>query len=124
MFEVEITKSFSSAHCLRGYKGKCEALHGHNWKVDFVARAEELDELGMVVDFTIFKKEANALLEIYDHVYLNETAPFDEINPSSENIAKVFFEVMSEKINDDRVRMVSVAVWESEGSKATYRPSK
>ena len=121
MYTVAIERSFSSAHNLRGYMGKCESLHGHNWKVEVVVGAEKLDHLGMVVDFTILKEVTDALLESYDHTYLNEVPPFDRINPSSENLSQVFFDALSEKINDDRLRVQAVSVWESDRSKATYR---
>jgi 6-pyruvoyltetrahydropterin/6-carboxytetrahydropterin synthase len=123
MMRVSVKMSFSSAHSLRGYMGKCEALHGHNWDVEAVAEAETLDHLGMVIDFKILKKHLDDLLERYDHKHLNEIPPFDEINPSSENIAKFFFDELAKKIDDDRVKIAEMSVWESKGSRATYTPS-
>ena len=122
MFRVAIVRSFSSAHRLRGYKGKCEALHGHNWKVEFVARAPELDALGMVIDFAEFKRCADEVLAPFDHVLLNEVPPFDRINPSSENMARELFDRMAGRIDDGRVTMAELSVWESDNSRATYRP--
>ena len=120
MYRVAITREFSSAHSLREYMGKCEALHGHNWKVEIVAESETLDRLGMVLDFTILKAKASEVLEPLDHAHLNELAPFDTINPSSENLAKYIFDEMSARVNDDRVRIAEVSVWESGNNKAIY----
>lgn len=121
MYTVSITRMFSAAHKLREYMGKCETLHGHNWKVEVTAQAKELDKLGMVVDFKDLKKHTDALLERFDHAYLNDVKPFDKVNPSSENMARVIFDELSEKVSDDRVSLLKVSVWESEGSRATYR---
>jgi 6-pyruvoyltetrahydropterin/6-carboxytetrahydropterin synthase len=82
-----IESQFSAAHQLRGYKGKCENLHGHNWRVQVVVNAEKLNEIGLVIDFYELKKTTNEILSSLDHSVLNEIFPFTEINPSSENIA-------------------------------------
>lgn len=123
MYTISIIRFFSSAHSLREYTGKCEALHGHNWKVEVFVASDKLDKLGMVIDFKVLKARLDELLEKYDHVLLNNVAPFDTINPSSENIARVFYEVLSSKLNDDRVKVQSLIVWESENSKAIYSES-
>lgn len=120
MYTVSVIRHFSSAHSLREYLGKCEALHGHNWKVEVYVGGRDLDKLGMVIDFKIIKTCLDELLEQYDHVVLNEVPPFDKINPSSENIARVFFEKLSAELNDENVKVQSLVVWESENSKATY----
>ena len=85
MYRVVVQTFFSSAHCLREYEGPCEALHGHNWKVTVAVEAEKLDRLGMVIDFKVLKREVNRIIQRLDHTYLNEIAPFDTVNPSSEN---------------------------------------
>lgn len=120
MYTALVIRNFSSAHCLREYKGKCEAVHGHNWKVEITVGSETLDELGMVYDFSVLKQKADQLLDTFDHVFLNDVPPFDQVNPSSENIARVIYERMSEVVNDDRVTVLLVSVWESDNSKATY----
>ena len=122
MYTVSIEKIFSAAHCLREYKGKCEALPGHNWKVEVVAGADQLDPLGMVVDFTVLKKITDEILDRFDHVMLNDVPPFDTINPSSENLARVVFDEVASRLDDERVRLLAVSVWESDTSKATYTP--
>ena len=88
MFEVMVLGEFSSAHNLRGYKGKCEDLHGHNWKVELIAQNNALDATGMVVDFRELKAKLNNVLEELDHKYLNDIDYFKKVNPTSENIAK------------------------------------
>ncbi len=116
MYKVKVKGNFSSAHNLRGYKGKCEQLHGHNWEVEIVASKRELDKIGMVIDFKLLKNKLNALLEKLDHKYLNDIAYFKKENPTSENIAKYIFEILKLQIPDIK----SVTVWESSNSSATY----
>jgi len=116
MYSVKVEGDFSSAHNLRGYKGKCEALHGHNWKVEVVAQSEVLDKIGMLIDFKFLKKELNALLDTLDHKYLNKMPYFLKNNPTSENIAKYIYDKLKNKIPE----IYSVTVWESVNSSATY----
>jgi len=120
MYEVTAEGHFSAAHNLRGYQGQCENLHGHNWRVRVTVAAEALDELGLVVDFKLLKRQMNEVLDKLDHGYLNEVPPFDETNPSCENLAHYIHQQMSSRINNDRVAVARVQVWESEGSNATY----
>jgi len=120
MYELGVERTFSAAHSLRGYEGCCENLHGHNWRVEAVAAAETLDELGLALDFRVFKRAVDEILAELDHRYLNEIPPFDQINPSCENIARHIHEQLSARLNDDRVRIARVRVWESEGSSATF----
>jgi len=116
MFSLKVEGSFSSAHNLRGYKGKCEDLHGHNWRVELAVRSLSLDNLGMVLDFKHLKKELNVILEELDHKYLNKLVFFKKINPTSENIAKYIYNKLK-----DRVPLLnSVTVWENSTSSATY----
>ena len=120
MYEVSKEAMFSGAHNLREYKGKCEAVHGHNWRVQVFVAAMQLDPLGMVVDFTILAKELNQVLARLDHKDLNAVPPFDTVNPSSENIAKYLYDEMGARINDDRVKVSRVMVWETDPSCAIY----
>ena len=120
MFEISKEAMFSGAHSLREYKGKCEAVHGHNWKVKVFVAAKQLDRLGMVVDFTILGRELNGLLARLDHKDINAVPPFDTLNPSSENIAKYIYDEMAVRINDDRVKVSRVMVWETDPSCAIY----
>lgn len=118
MFTVKVRTNFSSAHNLRGYKGKCEDLHGHNWRVDVSVASEKLDNIGMVVDFKLLKREVNAIISLLDHKYLNDTDRFREHNPTSENIARYIYEKLSEMRPDLAVK--EVTVWETDTSSATY----
>lgn len=118
MYEIKVKSSFSGAHKLRGYKGKCEELHGHNWHVEAVAGAEELDELGMVLDFKDFKATLNECLLAFDHKYLNDIEHFKKVNPTSENMAKYIYEDISAKLTGVVVKRVTV--WETHSSSATY----
>jgi 6-pyruvoyltetrahydropterin/6-carboxytetrahydropterin synthase len=122
MYEIYKETTFSGAHRLREYEGKCESLHGHNWRVRVYVAAGELDRLGMVIDFKVLKEALEKAAGKLDHVYINETPPFDKINPSAENIARWLFDEMTMDINDGRVCVVRVMVWESEASCAIYQP--
>ena len=116
MFEVQVNANFNAAHRLRAYKGKCEKLHGHNWKVQAVVGSEDLDKIGMVLDFKILKKKLNNILQDLDHSYLNDHKVFKKINPTSENIAKFIYQRFSKKVKG----LKSISVWETDSSCATY----
>ncbi|MBI4744728.1 MAG: 6-carboxytetrahydropterin synthase QueD [Actinobacteria bacterium] len=120
MYQVYKESDFSGAHHLRDYYGKCENIHGHNWKVRVYVTANELDSSGMVVDFVELKKVLEEEINRFDHQDINKTAPFDKINPTSENLAKYFFDQVSNRINNERVRVSKVMVWETEHSCAVY----
>jgi 6-pyruvoyltetrahydropterin/6-carboxytetrahydropterin synthase len=121
MYLIAVESSFSAAHFLRGYQGKCEKLHGHRFKVVARLRFAGLNEIGLAYDFTDFKKLLGEIINKYDHCCLNEVAPFDGVNPSSENIAATIYEELLPKIPADGV-IDSVEVWESPESCAAYSP--
>lgn len=121
-FEVMIERNFSSAHQLRGYKGKCENLHGHNYKIEIYARGRELDNIGLLVDFGELKTAADEVVQYLDHRNINELAPFDEeLNPSAENLARYILERVSASVGDDRVQVYKVRCFETPTSVATYQ---
>ncbi|GBE06293.1 6-carboxy-5,6,7,8-tetrahydropterin synthase [bacterium BMS3Abin10] len=120
MYELMIETQFSAAHQLREYKGKCENMHGHNWKVQIVVAAEKLNEIGLGMDFHDLKRISNEVVSTLDHAVLNEIFPFTEINPSSENIAKWLYDSIGKKTEGGNITMSSVTVWESETASATY----
>lgn len=124
MFEVSVEMNFSSAHNLRGYKGKCEALHGHNWKVEVVLGSDTLDKIGMVEDFTAIKEKLKSILALLDHKYLNSLSYFKKINPTSENIARFIYTKMKERMRQDALKVSSVKVWETENCCAVYHEEK
>lgn len=120
MFELTVETSFSAAHQLRGYKGRCERLHGHNWKVQVTVIAERLNEIDIAIDFNEIKRLTDEVVTPFDHSILNEIFPFTEKNPSSENIAKWIYDSLKKKINSDTIHLSAVTVWESDTSSATY----
>jgi 6-pyruvoyltetrahydropterin/6-carboxytetrahydropterin synthase len=120
MFEVRQETTVAAAHQLRLSPGEGERLHGHNWRIVAVVRCRELDGRGMVVDFNDLGSELRRLVEPYEHVFLNEIAPYDDINPTAENIAKVVAEGLAAHIDDERVRVQRVEVWETDTCGAIY----
>ncbi|MDI6890801.1 MAG: 6-carboxytetrahydropterin synthase QueD [Thermodesulfovibrionales bacterium] len=123
MFELMVETTFSAAHQLKGYKGKCERLHGHNWKVQVHVIAERLNEIDIAMDFHELKRLTDEVVSSLDHRVLNEIFPFTEKNPSSENIAKWIYDSLRKKINNENIHLSAVTVWESETSSATYYES-
>jgi 6-pyruvoyltetrahydropterin/6-carboxytetrahydropterin synthase len=118
MYYVKVRSAFSGAHNLRGYKGKCEALHGHNWHVEVEAHADTLDSCGMVMDFTEIKKILGEVIARMDHSYLNDMPAFKEANPTSENIARYIYDAFRSKRPE--LKLKGVTVWETDNSCATY----
>ena len=123
MYTLTVEGNFSSAHQLRGYRGKCENLHGHNWKVVLCVRGEELDDTGLLVDFTVLKSMLKEILDELDHTNINDIPYFTRQNPSSENIARYIAEKFRSALDErgyTEISMDSVTVWESETSRCTY----
>ena len=119
MFEVMIKTEFASAHNLRDYKGACEAMHGHNWKIDILVEARELDETGLAVDFNVLKEKSETIIGDLDHIYLNEHRAFKTLNPSSENIAKYIYDTLKKDLPDS-VSLKKITVWETDDAAASY----
>ena len=120
MFEIEIERCFSAAHQLRGYNGNCSNLHGHNYRVTVTVRSNELDRIGIALDFRKLKQELDSLLEEYDHRNLSELPEFQEINPTSEVLARTIYRRMGEKMTEGPIRLWKVRVGESDSSAVTY----
>ena len=116
MFNIKIESYFSSAHFLRDYKGKCEELHGHNWKVEVNVEDKRLNKSGMVLDFKDLKIKLNDILEKLDHKCLNNLAYFKKVNPTSENIAQYIYKNLKPEVYNLKL----VTVWESHNSCASY----
>ncbi|OGP13844.1 MAG: 6-carboxytetrahydropterin synthase QueD [Deltaproteobacteria bacterium GWA2_54_12] len=119
MYELTVIANFSSAHCIRGYEGACENLHGHNWKVEVTVRAKGLDHLGMVMDFKAIKTRTREVVDRLDHRYLNEVKPFDTVNATAENIAMYIYRELAASIGSG-VSVARVKVWESDTAAAAY----
>ncbi len=124
VYEISKDFVFSAAHQIRMHGGKCERLHGHNWRVRVHARASKLNRIGMVVDFADLQRVVAEVCARFDHQNVNEVPPFTEVNTTAENLARFFFEEANRRISDmegGRVAVSMVEVWENEGSLAVYR---
>jgi 6-pyruvoyltetrahydropterin/6-carboxytetrahydropterin synthase len=115
MYELVINAQFSAAHNLRNYEGKCEALHGHNWRVEVFVRADAL-----VLDFRILREETEQVIEALDHHYLNDLPYFQKEEPSSENIARYIYEALTERLRPHGISPHKVTAWESEKAGASF----
>ena len=124
MFQVSVDETFSAGHALRGYKGKCENVHGHNYKVRVTLEGADLDSIGLLYDFTHLKGVIRDVIGGVDHKFLNDQAPFDVINPSAENLAKYFYDETTRQMNaaPNGARITSITIWETDTTSATYRP--
>ncbi len=120
IFEIKVISSFAAAHNLKDFRGKCENLHGHNWKVEVVLRGTALEQNGILIDFGEVKASVKEALEKVDHKYLNELPFFLQNNPSSENIAMFLFQTLSTRFNTGERWLYSVSAWESADACATY----
>ncbi len=120
MYTLMVETKFAAAHQLRGYKGKCENLHGHTWKVQVSVIAQKLNDIDIAMDFTDLKRITNEIIAPLDHTCINSLPPFTDINPSSENLSRWIFESLKGKLYGYDVTVKSVTVWESETAAATY----
>ena len=122
MFEVTIEESFAAGHALRNYHGKCENVHGHNYRCELTVEGLEVDNTGLLVDFVLLKRMLLGVIDRLDHQWLNDYPPFDVLNPSAENIAKYIYDEVGKGIGETNgVRIRSVRLWETDTSSATYR---
>ena len=123
MFEVSVEDTFAAGHALRGYRGKCENPHGHNYKVRITLTGEALDGIGLLYDFKDLKAAMNQIIDRLDHQFLNDIEPFRELNPSAENMARYFYTEANSKlrsVTNGRVRVKHVKIWETDTTTATY----
>ncbi|MCC6389162.1 MAG: 6-carboxytetrahydropterin synthase QueD [Bryobacterales bacterium] len=127
MFEVSVEDTFAAGHSLRNYRGKCENVHGHNYRVRVTLEGEDVDPVtGLLVDFVEVKRLLRKTMAYLDHQFINDLPPFTEVNPSAENIAKYFCEEVQKGLEEGGsaapVRIQAVTVWETDTSVASYRP--
>ena len=123
MFEVSVEHTFAAGHALRGYRGKCENVHGHNYRVEVSVEGPELDSIGLLVDFGDVKKLVRAIVARLDHRFINDLPPFDIVNPSAENMAKFIYDEVASGLGvRPGVRIAWVKLWETDTSSAVYRP--
>ena len=131
MFEVRVEADFAAAHFLRDYNGKCENLHGHNYKVYAHVKGPQLNEGGMLLDFTKLKSALREVCKQLDHSNLNDLAVFDQ-NPSAERIAMYIYNGIIEILKKEGLdlsyqkdkktpALYAVDVFETETSRARYR---
>ena len=122
MYTLKVEGAFEAAHRVVNYPGKCDRLHGHNWKVEALVKGTELDELGMLVDFKAIKGALKEALERFDHRFLNELEPFSSgINPTAENLARIIFEALEKSpvlVRDSQ--LAAITVYETPTSSVTY----
>ncbi len=125
MYDLHVSQHFSAAHRLNGYKGKCSAVHGHNWIVEMTVSGRELNDIGMLVDFSELKELLKTTLQKLDHRYLNEEPPFNSgesrQNPTAENIARYLYETIKPLLPRKDIYLKKITVWESSGAAASYQ---
>lgn len=123
MYEVSVDETFAAGHALRGSKGKCENVHGHNYKVRVTLAGPEVDSVGLLYDFVHLKHVVQSVIQSLDHRFLNDFPPFDKVNPSAENIARYIYDKASRqlKASPNGASIAQVTVWETETASATYR---
>lgn len=119
MYIVTVESHFDAAHFLRGYQGKCENLHGHRYRVAVKLSARELNGIGLAYDFGDVKAALKPIIARFDHTLLNDVPPFDQLNPSAENIARTIYEAIKPEISGAALK--AVTVWESPESSAEYK---
>jgi 6-pyruvoyltetrahydropterin/6-carboxytetrahydropterin synthase len=124
MFQVSVEETFSAGHALRGYKGKCENVHGHNYRVQVTLEGPQLDGIGLLVDFAQLKDVMRSVIRRLDHQFINELEPFTTVNPSAENMAKYFYDQVSGQLKDlpAGARVTEAVIWETDTAMAKYHP--
>ena len=120
MYRISVEAHFDAAHFLRGYQGKCEAVHGHRYRVVARVSAREVNDIGLAYDFTELKAKLKAIIKRFDHILLNDVPPFDKINPSAENIARTIYGEIKPELKEAPVALSGVTVWESPDSGVEY----
>jgi len=128
MFQVSVEETFAAGHALRGYRGKCENVHGHNYKVRVTLEGPALGSIGLLYDFKDLKDAIHGTIRKLDHQFLNEVAPFDALNPSAENLAKYFYEEVTRLLGENAPKgnpsapcaVKRVTVWETDTTTASY----
>ena len=122
MYQISVEQHFDAAHFLRGYRGTCEALHGHRFQVVVKVKSPLLNNIGIACDFVELKQHLAGILTRFDHTCLNDVSPFDKINPSSENIASIIYNELQSKLVEAPISLSCVEVWESPQTGVSYSP--
>lgn len=119
IYVVKVKQEFAAAHWLKDYPGNCSQIHGHTWEAEVTLSGSNLDHMGMLVDFRAVRAALRDIIGRYDHRLLNELEPFDMLNPTAENLARIIYEQMQAVFTD--LRVVAVEVWEGAAASASYR---
>ena len=125
MIYITRKEHFSASHILNNEKfdkvknsdifGKCNNLHGHNYYIEVRLKGEIDDDTGFIYDLKALKTLIqDEIIDKVDHKFLNETEILKGINPTAENIALTFFNILKEKINSDKVKLASVMLYETD----------
>lgn len=122
MYRISVEQHFDAAHFLRGYRGKCEGMHGHRYKVVLKVEASGLNDIGLAYDFVELKKHLSEVIARFDHTCLNDVPPFDKLNPSAENIAADIYKELKSRLAKAPVTIADVEVWESPQTGVSYTP--
>jgi len=121
MYQVTVQVEFAAAHRLAGYPGECANIHGHTWQVEVTVSGYRLDDQGMLIDFRELKRLVNEAVAGYDHAFLNQIPPFDQVNPTAENLARKIFEDIEDRLRSPGINVEQVTVRESPRAWATFR---
>ena len=116
MYRLRVETTFDAAHKLVGYPGVCAKLHGHTWKVEAFVVGEELDSVGILVDFKVIKERMDSIIKNLDHSFLNDCKEIG--NPTSENLSRFVYGKLKEL--PSKVRLEKVRVWENSRSWCEY----
>jgi 6-pyruvoyltetrahydropterin/6-carboxytetrahydropterin synthase len=131
MYRVTREITFCYGHRLLHFEGKCRHLHGHNGRAVLTLEAEELDRLGMVMDFARIKQVVQTWIdENLDHRMLlhkddpvlpelrrqGEPVYVMDVNPTAENIARLIYDFAAA----EGFPISEVRLWETESCYATY----
>ena len=119
-YALRVIVEFAAAHTLRGYAGQCSRMHGHNWKMEVEVTADALDDIGMGIDFKYIKEAARSAVRELDHRYLNDIPPFNAVNPTAENLAAYFYQRLSQELDDGRVKVAAVTLWETDRASVRF----
>lgn len=120
MYKLLVKKDFSSAHILEGHPGNCKRMHGHNWVVEAQIQGINTNKIGMVIDFKDIKLMLAKITDQLDHRFLNELEPFENQNPTAENISKYIYKELSKNINTDTIKVTQIKLWETDKAAVIY----
>ena len=117
---ISVELDFAASHIIHGHPGKCANLHGHNWKVEVTAVATEVNDIGIGIDFCDLKGALKQIIERLDHQHLNDVKPFDQMNPTAENLAKYIYQEMLVLLPSN-VSLEHTTLWETDRSRVRYQ---